>query len=314
MAEIWGAAIAAAGAVGGAAMASNGAKRAANAQARGADAAAAEAGRQFDLIREDNANNIELGQGASALLARLYGIPLKTPGERRAGEDVLLGDTWLPAGTTAASPGNKRGSDILFNGRVIGRVNPGGANGRFVPSAGVDINQLWGENEQAQGGGNQLGTPDLSAFFESPDYQSRLERGTRGIERTAAARGGAFSGNALRGLTEYNSDLASTEFNNNFNRLAAMAGIGQAATNASASAGMASAGIRGNALMDAGNARASGIVGQGNAIAGGIADLAGLYGYYSGNRRPVSYGGTGYGGYPMTTPGYGDVFHGSRYA
>jgi hypothetical protein len=124
----------------------------------------------------------------------------------------------------------------------------------------------------------------MSAFFQSPGYQFRRDEGTRGLERTAAAKGGAFSGNALRALAEFNSGLASQEFGNYVNQLGIIAGIGQSSTNQTAAYGAESAATAGRNALYAGDARASGIIGQGNAIGQGVSDLAGLYGYWNANR------------------------------
>jgi hypothetical protein len=113
-------------------------------------------------------------------------------------------------------------------------------------------------------------TGDNSNFFASPDYEFRRTEGERGIENSAAARGGAFSGNALRALSDYNSNLASGEYGNWWNRQAGLAGIGQSAVNQVGAAGQASANNIGQLQMASGDARASGILGQSNAINGGI--------------------------------------------
>lgn len=162
---------------------------------------------------------------------------------------------------------------------------------------------------------------DRNAFTASPDYEFRRGEGIRGIEGTFSARGGAQSGNALRALNEFNSNLASGEFGNWFqrqqseydrwfNRNAALAGIGQTATNQAGSGaiqtgqGIAGNAMQtganiGNAMIGAGDARASGIIGGANAWGNTLQDLAGLYGYYQQGRGPApGYGGTGAGGYP----------------
>lgn len=113
-------------------------------------------------------------------------------------------------------------------------------------------------------------------FFASPDYQFRKQQGMQGIENTFSATGGAKSGNALRALADYNSNLASGEFGNWWNKQAALAGIGQTAVNTSASAGSAASSNIGNALIAGGNARASGISdaygGINSAIQGGLSN------------------------------------------
>ncbi len=155
------------------------------------------------------------------------------------------------------------------------------------------------QQQQAQGPGSPggLGAPDYSSFFKSPDYTFRRDEGMKGIERTAAARGGAASGNALRALDEFNSNLAAGEFGNFFNRQAALAGIGQTATNTTTQAGQYTAANTANLLGQQGDARASGLADKYNAIGSGLGQLAGLGGYYFGNRKPnaLMSGNYGYG-------------------
>lgn len=291
----------------GSAVSANASRRAGNAAARGADAATAESARQYDTTRNDLAPYRVTGTGALNQIGRLFGLPTTTPEQTAAEQDVLMGDTYLPAGVTSDSPGNKRGSNIFLDGQQIGHVVPGGPNGRFIPEAGVDLSAIRAARAQTSQAAQQPAGPDMSAFFQSPGYQFRRQEGTRGLERSAASRGGAFSGNALRALAEFNSGLASQEFGNYFNQLASVAGIGQTATNQTAAYGANYANQAGRNALAAGEARASGIIGQGNAIGQGISDLAGAYGYYSMNRNrvPSGYGGTGYGGgYPGATPPY----------
>lgn len=136
---------------------------------------------------------------------------------------------------------------------------------------------------------DRTSTGDMTNFFASPDYNFRREEGMRGLERTAAARGGAFSGNALRALGERNSNLASGEFGDWWDRQAGLAGFGQSATNATAMAGQNKANNVSNNMIGAGDARASGIAGQANAWSGAISGLTN-YGMYNG------FGGGGGGG------------------
>lgn len=65
---------------------------------------------------------------------------------------------------------------------------------------------------------------------ESPGYQYRLEEGTRGLDRFLAARGLGKSGRAIRGAGRLMDQLASQEYDQGFNRMAALAGIGPSAT------------------------------------------------------------------------------------
>jgi hypothetical protein len=134
---------------------------------------------------------------------------------------------------------------------------------------------------------------DPTAFTASPGYDFRRSEGTRDINNSFAARGGALSGNALKALSEFNQNIASSEYGNWWNQQAGLAGVGQAATNAVGQAGLQTGNNIANLLGNAGAARASGIQGQANAIQGGLSDLAGIYGYYKGG---------GFGGPSMGTP------------
>lgn len=125
---------------------------------------------------------------------------------------------------------------------------------------------------------------DTSQFLKSPDYAFRRSEGQRDIGNSFAARGGAFGGNALRALTQFNQNLAGGELNNWWNRQAGLAGVGQAATSQVGAFGANAANNIGNSLMQQGDARASGIINQSNAFSGTLGDLAGTYGYFKRNR------------------------------
>ncbi len=106
--------------------------------------------------------------------------------------------------------------------------------------------------------------------YMDPSYQFRLGEGMKALERQAAARGGLISGGALKAAQRYGQDYASQEFGNAYNRLAAMAGIGQTATGAMGNAAGNFGVNAGQNYMGAANARASGYVGTANALTGGL--------------------------------------------
>lgn len=127
--------------------------------------------------------------------------------------------------------------------------------------------------------GYQLGKPDYSAFYQSPDYQFALQEGEKGINRLAAATGRLGSGSHFKDMARFNQGLASQNFGNYTNRLASMAGVGQTAGTNLGSFGANAVGSANNAMMQGANARASGIMGKYNTlgnIAGGIGN------YFSG--------------------------------
>ena len=123
---------------------------------------------------------------------------------------------------------------------------------------------------------------------QDPGYAFRLSEGQKALDRSAAARGGLISGGALKAAQRFGQDLGSQEYQNaynraltgynadvareatGYNRLAALAGIGQTATNQIGAAGAANATNVGNYLTSGAAANAAGQVGTANAITGGL--------------------------------------------
>ena len=123
-----------------------------------------------------------------------------------------------------------------------------------------------------------------------PGYGFRMSEGMKGLERNAAARGGLLSGATLKGAQRFGQDLASTEYQNAFNRyqtnranalgpLDVLRASGQSA--AAGQSGIAgNYGVRGAEGQTAlGNIGAAGTMGQANALASGL----GQYLNYSSN-------------------------------
>ena len=112
---------------------------------------------------------------------------------------------------------------------------------------------------------------------ESPAYQFRVGEGQKALERNLSARGNMLSGSALKELTRYGQGMASDEYQNQFNRLASLAGIGQAATNTMTGATGAFGSRLGAAEESLGNIKASSYLGA----AGGISNAIGNYMNYN---------------------------------
>jgi len=136
-------------------------------------------------------------------------------------------------------------------------------------------------------------------FKTDPSYAFRMSEGMKALERSAAARGGLMSGATLKGIQRYGQDLASTEFQNAFNRYQAeragtlnpyqaLAGTaqsganvlgqqaGQMGTNISNALGAYGSAAQSN-IIGSGNAQASGYMGGANAIAGGVGQGINFY-------------------------------------
>lgn len=147
----------------------------------------------------------------------------------------------------------------------------------------------------------------MEQFQADPGYAFRMSEGMKGLERSAAARGGLLSGGMLKGIQRFGQDLASQEYTNAFNRyqteraarlapLQSLAGVGQTSAQTLGQAGQTMASNVGEAMQAGAAARASGYVGQANALTGAL--NTGLN-YYQNQQMlnrmtpttPVTYGG-----------------------
>jgi hypothetical protein len=217
---------------GGALLASNSASKAASKSAQASqnatDQATAEQRRQYDQSRADYAPYLQVGTGALNQLAGLYGIP----------------STQQPQGQ----------AQITQYGQPVGGQR-NGLSGRFDMLGDLQVPQTMeatagtGQQGQAQvvpenGAGNMAG------FFQSPDYQFRLNEGARALTARNAALGIQDSGAAQRSAIQYAGNLASGEFNNYANRLSALAGVGQTTAQNNAALGQNYAGAVGQFGMN----------------------------------------------------------------
>lgn len=115
-------------------------------------------------------------------------------------------------------------------------------------------------------------------YTASPGYQFRLDEGLRGVQNSAAAKGLLQSGGTLKGIDKYSQGLAAQDFQDQFNRMMAVASGGQQATQAGVAAGQQSAASIADLLTQAGNAKASGYMGSANAWSQGLGGLASALG------------------------------------
>lgn len=121
----------------------------------------------------------------------------------------------------------------------------------------------------------------MQQFQADPGYGFRMSEGMKGIERSAAVRGGLLSGATMKGIQRYGQDMASQEYQNAFNRyqaerqarlgpLQSLAGVGQTSANVLGQAGQNYAAQAGESMMSGAAARASGYVGGANALNGAL--------------------------------------------
>jgi len=149
----------------------------------------------------------------------------------------------------------------------------------------------------------------MEQFQQDPGYAFRMSEGMKGLERSAAARGGLLSGSTLKGIQRFGQDLASQEYQNAFNRygierdrrlgpLQSLAGVGQTTSQQLGAAGTGFANTMGNIGMN--NAMNQGNAGMARAstYSDTINQLSRLYGG-SNYGRPV---GGGYQGGGQVNP------------
>lgn len=135
-----------------------------------------------------------------------------------------------------------------------------------------------------------INKPVTSAdVMSDPGYQFGLDQGQTALDRKVAAMGGRVSGAALKGATRYAEGYATTGYNaayqrkqDRLNRLSAIAGLGQTATNGSAAAGSQATNAISGLISSQGDASAAATVAKGNIWQNTGNQLAALYGKYSG--------------------------------
>lgn len=135
----------------------------------------------------------------------------------------------------------------------------------------------------------------MTDFTADPGYAFRMSEGLKGLERSAAARGGLLSGSGLKNIQRFGQDLASQEYGAAYNRyqtnranqlapLGSLLASGQsAAANQGSAAGQYGA-TAGSNITGAGAATAAGNVGATNALTSAL----GSYLNYSSNQDLVN--------------------------
>lgn len=155
--------------------------------------------------------------------------------------------------------------------------------------------------------GQTFTPPSMSDVASEPGYQFTQQQGLDALNKEAAATGNIFSGNTLTEASKFNTGLASTFYNDaynralqtygtnynvwhqnqldQYNRLANLAGFGQVSATQLGNLGQAAASNTAQIDLTSGRniaqemnnaaaAEASGYVGAGNALSGGVNSLA----------------------------------------
>lgn len=135
----------------------------------------------------------------------------------------------------------------------------------------------------------------LDQFQADPGYNFRMSEGMKGLERSAAARGGLLSGSTLKGIQRFGQDLASQEFQNAFNRygvererrlapLQSLAGVGQTTSRELGAAGTGFANTMGNIAMNQANVQGNAAMARASVYGDTLNQLANIGGRYFGGR------------------------------
>lgn len=262
-------------AVGSAVIGSQAAKGAAGQQAQSSADALAAQKYQYDTTRADQAPYRAAGAGALDQYNNLIGVSPKS-----------------------------------FDNAAYLRANPDVAADPYFASHAEEHYQKYGQGEGRQASYIQQAPTDPSTYGSyakpltaaevqmDPGYEFGRAQGQQAIDRKTAAAGGRISGAALKAAGEYNTDYATTGYSTAYNRqnqarsdrlnrLAALAGIGQTATQQTGQAGQSNANAIGNIATAQGNAAGAAQMAQGNIWSGAGNQIASLYGR-SGN---ANYGG-----------------------
>jgi hypothetical protein len=163
-----------------------------------------------------------------------------------------------------------------------------------------------------------------TTFQNDPGYQFQLQQGQQALERQNAAGGTLLSGKATKDSQNFAQGLASTGYDdafnrynteqgNIYNRLMGLTNLGQSAASFTAQQGSNYANQAGQNIIGAGNAAAAGQVGTANAISNGLNGVgnSALTAYLLNNSQQ-NYG-SGYTNSNNQTSPYNNAYEGTGY-
>ena len=311
-------------------MGSSAASDAADVQAAAADRAAQ---MQWQMYQQNRADLTPYrGMGAATLntLAGMYGVPFSGYGDTNSGFGIpssggsgISSDWWNTRGslTTQLMDPWMRGMMNTMNyygpggqGQPLSLAQIGeGFKGDPSYSFARDeaMRQMSQQLAGRGGGGAIQAMGDRASGLASQNYQSYVNNYLNNYKNSLAAGQLGLEGARIGGQTQLSTQEQEGQlFNQYFNRLASMAGVGQTATNQTGNLGAAAATNVGNATLGGAQAQAAGIIGSSNALQGGIGGATGFaYNYlsnpanfnqssYDSNIGGANIGGGGEFGYP----------------
>ena len=201
-------------------------------------------------------------------------------------------------GNYLGNKGNERGADAAAGAQYAAIEE----QRRQYDQTRQDMAPWLAAGREGLGGLQQL-LADPNSIQNSTAYQWRLGQGTQNLDRSAAARGGLFSGGHSADLMSFGQGLASQEYGDQWNRLAGLAGVGQTTASSLGQFGANMAGNVGNALGNIGNIRQSAYQQQGQNNANLAYGIGGAFNNWYQGQRANNPGGTGW--YLGNNPGRG---------
>jgi hypothetical protein len=270
---------------------------AARIQAQAADRAAQ---MQWQMYQQNRADLTPYrGMGAATLntLAGMYGVPFSGYGDTYSGFGIptqegsgISSDWWNTRGslTTQLMDPWMRGSMNVMNyyapggqGQPLSLAQIGeGFKGDPSYSFARDeaMRQMQQQMAGRSGGGAIMAMGNRASGLASQNYNQYVQNYLNNYKNALAAGQLSLEGARIGGEQQLSTQQQEGQmFNQYFNRLASMAGIGQTATNQTGNLGSAAATNVGNATLGGAQATASGIVGAANAQSNMFGNL-GAYG------------------------------------
>lgn len=271
---------------------SNAAGDAADAQA----AAAREAQRYYrNYLRDAQVTLSPYNMAGQWALEQLVGSDALNAGSTPEGQAQLAAGEAYSGGGFKMRPGGTWEDKVAWiakNRQSLETLLPPGMHVEDIPQYGkwiknpVPVDRYGTPLKAGTGttGGTQgllaQGAPEFNfqQYQESPWYQLPLQEGNRGIEQSAAARGGLFSGATGKALSQYNQDYAYSKYlparqqefyewvSGKLNPLLSMAGLGQTTASQMSGNALQTGQQMGQAAQYQGEAKASGYLGQANAL------------------------------------------------
>jgi hypothetical protein len=177
--------------------------------------------------------------------------------------------------------GKAQAKDIKKTSKeAMGYLDTGAAGARTDITAGADKAYGYLDPYAKTGTGanarlaNYLGIngPDaqreaFAGFEHDPGWIASRDAGIDAMDRSATARGGLYSGSAIKGVYDYGQKNMLDAFDRRFNALSGVAGTGASAAGAAAGVASNTGNALGNLTFGLGQQKASNAINKGNALA-----------------------------------------------